>query len=91
MEPVRLAAGELRDPVLLLEAEDELVADVVGSVEPVEPEGQGGRLLAADKEQPRLDVVGPARVVPLAQLELPRLARRDPVLERPGERGRVPA
>jgi len=81
-EAVRTACDELRDAVLLLEAEDELLAGVVGHVELLEPKRQRRRLLARDEEQPRLDVVRAAEVVTFAQVELPVRARRDPVLER---------
>jgi len=38
VQAVRVEAGELGDPVRLLEAEHELRTDVVGGVELIEPE-----------------------------------------------------
>src|SRR5581483_5447636 len=61
----------------------------VGADELVEPEGQGRRLLAPDEQQPRLDVVRAAELVPLAEDQLPALPGRDPVLEDGGVRGEV--
>ena len=87
VQAVRVEAGKLGNPVPLLEAQDELFADVVGGLQLVEPEGEGGRLLAAHVEEPRLDVVRAARVVALAELELPLLPRRRPVLERRRQNG----
>jgi hypothetical protein len=82
VQAVRVEACELGDTVALLEAQHELRADVVRGLELVEPEREGGGLLPAHVEEACLDVVRAAGVVTLAQLELPLLPRRDPVLER---------
>ena len=63
--------------------------EVVSDSELLEPEREAGRLLAVHVEEPSLDVVRPAEVVTLAQLELPALARRRPVLEDAREDGQV--
>jgi hypothetical protein len=44
LEAVRVESGEVRDAVLLLEPEHELVADVPHGFEPVELERGGGEL-----------------------------------------------
>src|SRR6266545_3750790 len=82
VEPVRGAVGDLCDPVALLEGEEQLLAGVLDGVELIQPEGDRRRLLAIHEEQARLDVVRAAELVAFAELELPILARRDPVLKR---------
>jgi hypothetical protein len=81
VEPVRRAIGDLRDPVALLEAEEQLLAGVVHGVELIDPEQHRRRLVAGDEQQSHFDVVRAAELVAFAELELPVLARRDPVLE----------
>src|SRR6266498_807362 len=82
VEAVCTADRELRDPVALLEAQHELLAGVISRVELVEAEDERRRLLAGGEQQARLDVVRAPEVLRFAQLELPILARRDPILER---------
>ena len=65
VEAVEGCDRELGDAVLLLEAQHELVAGVGDLVELVEPERQGGGLLAFGEQQPALDVVGAAELVSL--------------------------
>src|SRR5687767_4302234 len=89
VEAVRRQPRDLGDPVLLLEAEQQLGPRVVGAVELVEPEEERRRLLAGDEEQARLDVVRAVELVTLAQRELPALARRDPVFDRGGLDGEI--
>ncbi|MGH2920844.1 MAG: hypothetical protein ACRDKU_02090 [Gaiellaceae bacterium] len=81
VEAVRGAARELRDPVLLLEDQDELLAGVFEALNLIEPKRQRRRLLAGYEEQTALDVVGPSEVVAFVQCEFPRLARSRPLLE----------
>jgi hypothetical protein len=47
-----------------------------------EPEEHRARLPSCREEKPRLDVVGAPERVTLAQLELPGVLARDPVLQR---------
>jgi hypothetical protein len=51
-------------------------------VELIQLEAQRGSLLARGEEELRLDVVRAAELVALPQGEVPRLARRDPALDR---------
>ena len=55
VEPVRRAARELRDPVALLEAEDEELACVVDRIDLVEAEAEGRR------QQPKSDCAATIR------------------------------
>ena len=52
-------------------------------------EGERRSVLAAYEEKPPLDVVRAVEVRPLAERELPALARRGPVLDRRGENGEI--
>jgi len=81
IEPVRGQPPNLCDPVPLLEDQDELLAVVLDGLELIEPEADRRRLLADREQQDGLDVVRPVEVVALAKGQLPRQARRDPVLE----------
>ena len=83
--PLLVRVDELGDPVLLLEAQDELAAGVGGLVQLLEPERERRRLRPFDEEELRLDVVRLAELVPLPESELPGLSRRDPVLDDLGE------
>lgn len=82
VEPVEVSFRELRDPIALLEHEDEIFPGVVHLVDLVEPEHQLGGLLAGREEEPSLDVVGPPELVTLLEDQLPGLARGNPILDR---------
>src|SRR5712691_5496569 len=84
VEPVLGQLSRLRDPVLLLEGEEQRVAEVLDRVQLIEAEEERRGLLAGGEEEFSFDVVRAAELVAFPQGELPVLARRDPLLDRGG-------
>src|SRR5919197_807438 len=76
VEPVRGQRRHLGDSVPLLEAQEELLAEVLGRVELVEAEPKRRGLLAGDEEDERLDVVRAPELVALVEREVPVLTFR---------------
>jgi hypothetical protein len=85
VEAVLSQPRELRDSVVLLEGQDELLACVRNGLELIGPELERGGLLTGGDGEHGLDVVRASELVGLSEQERPALTRRDPVLIRGSE------
>ncbi len=85
VEPQRAQVRRPGDSVPFVERQPEILLELLDRLELIEPEGERADVVAADEEQPRLDVARAAEVVTLPEDDLPLLLACRPLLELVGE------